>query len=763
MSSEETSDINEEQEAAFPGERADGVRYLLDYRFRILYFVPFEREELDEASPLRLYSDSLMDTMPLQLLAARLPADVRELGADWPTVARCRASGAIQHNITPIYLDAFEQAIDISVNLPFRCVLSDEETCAAVSAILEKSPVPWLHLSTASDGKATLDPVGMSWATFAKALRGTVGPVDSPMRRYYVGIFDAEAGEPVIEAERPFLHAPRAHGVTAMNEFAVETLGALKTAHEPLHPRKPDDYEDAILKSIEEMEAHCVWLEREGVNIHRHHKLCIAVPSLLEHFYRSTFSKNNAARRESPELHKLMMDFVRQKTYTISVDKKSIEAVETSAGKALVQANMRELRTFVTSLALFAARTVTPVLRLEPAINSFRPILARIGSLSRGDNPRRIHKLNVAVSELMSTMTKSISAPYMELIARQPASPRQGIKLVTDLPLEWLAVGDLPLMMAFETSRSPVTPGNVSFDQVARPATRYLPVSAFADVLVIRSYTKEDPIRNVLASALQFKLPEQKLKLNVKVVDVATPQEFVDAWNGFDGAIVIFDGHGMSDADAGVGKLVIAGAPVVIWDFKEKLTKSPPIVILSACDTHSMDASHATVANSMLMLGATTVLGTFLPVNAVYAAAFIKRLLVRLEGFLPLIATSDVNRPATWRTVVTGLQRMCYVTETLFSLELNAGLRLRQDADEIQLQTNLEINSGDDGWFEKFVHRVAEKTGRSEGDIRVLIRKWASVVDVMHYVQLGNPESIVIMKEDLMVKRTSQESSADVS
>lgn len=763
MKSAEARFANEAQDPLPPGEHFDGIRYLLDLRFRIQYFVPFEREELDEASPLRLYSNALMDTMPLQVFAARLPADVRELGADWPTIARCRASGAIQHNITPVYIDAFEQAIALSASVPFRCVLSDENTCAAISAILEKSPVPWLHLSTASDGKATLDPVGMSWLAFAKALRETVGPADNPMRQYYIGVFDAEASASTVEPERFFSHKPRAHGVTIMNEFAVEALGTLQAPHMHLHSSNPVDYEEAILKSIDEVEKHRAWLEREKVDINYHHKLCIAVPSMLEHFYRSAFSKNNVAKREQPELHKLMMDFVRQKTYTISADDKSVEAVKSADGQALMLANMKELRAFVISLALFAARTVTPVLRLEPAINSIRPILARIGSLSRGANPRRVHKLNVAVSELTSTMLQAISAPYMELIARQPVSSRQGVKLVTDLPLEWLPVGDLPLMMAFETSRSPVTPGNVSFDQVARVATRHLPVSDFADVLVIRSYTKTDPIRNVLGNALQFKVPEQKLKLNLKVVDVATPQEFIDAWNAFDGAIVVFDGHGVSDAVAGVGKLVIAGVPVVIWDLKEKISRYHPIVILSACDTHAMDANHATVANTMLMLGATTVLGTFLPVNAVYAAAFIRRLLIRLEGFLPLIASSDVNRPVTWRTVVTGLQRMCYVTETIISLEQNAGLALRRHSDEIQLQSNIEINDGDPNWFTNFVRRVAEKTGHSDEDIRVLIRKWASVVDVMHYVQLGNPESIVIMKEELMVKRTSQESSADTA
>lgn len=749
------SDETEVPQALNPGQVAVGVRYLLDYRFRVQYFVPFEREELERASPLRLYSNPLLHSSSLHILAARLPADVRELGADWSTIARCRASGAIQHNIIPIYLDAFEQVVALSANWPFRCVLTDEDTFAAVDAMLKNSPLPWLHLSTASDGSATLNPIGMHWRAFSIALRESVGPLNNPMVRYYATIYDAETSGEIVEPGRPYSHTPRAHGMTAMNEFSVETVGTQQAQTEQLNSGNAGDYEAAILLSIEEVEKHRAWLAKDRITIHYHHKICIAVPSLLTHFYGSAVSKNNTAKRGAPELHKLMMDFVRQNTYTISADDKSVKALESKAGQKLMQVNQAELRTFVFSLALFAARTLTPVLRLEPAMNRVRPILARIGSLSRGDNLRRTHKLNLAVSELKLAMAQAVNEPYRELIARRPASSREGVKLVTDLPLEWLPIGDVPLMMAFETSRTPVTPGNVSFDQLAQAATRHLPVSAFADVLVIRSYTKSDPIRNVLAHVLQSELPERKLKLNVKVVDVATTQEFIDAWNSFDGAIVIFDGHGKSDTVAGVGKLVLAGVPVVIWDLKEKITRSPPIVILSACDTHSLDANHATVANTMLMLGATTVLGTFLPVNAFYAAAFVKRLLVRLEGFLPLIATLDVNRPATWRTVVTGLQRMSYLTEVIFSLEQNAGLKLRDSAESIQLQTSLEINCDDPDWFQNFVGRLAEATARSYDEIRLLIQQWASVVDIMHYVQLGNPESIVIMKDELVVPAES--------
>lgn len=120
------SDNTTVEQPLSPSARADGIRYLLDRRFRIQYFVPFPREELEDASPLRLYSNTLMHSADLHLLAARLPADIRELSLDWSTIAKLRCIGAIEHAIVPIYLDAFEEAAPLLNDMPFRCVLSDE-------------------------------------------------------------------------------------------------------------------------------------------------------------------------------------------------------------------------------------------------------------------------------------------------------------------------------------------------------------------------------------------------------------------------------------------------------------------------------------------------------------------------------------------------------------------------------------------------------------------------------------------------------------
>ena len=74
-----------------------------------------------------------------------------------------------------------------------------------------------------------------------------------------------------------------------------------------------------------------------------------------------------------------------------------------------------------------------------------------------------------------------------------------------------------------------------------------------------------------------------------------------------------------------------------------------------------VDGSHGSVANAAFALDAVTVLATLLPVNAVTAAAFISRLLLRMVEFIKVAADNRVV--LTWREVISGMTRMAYTSE----------------------------------------------------------------------------------------------------
>src|SRR3546814_10624722 len=93
----------------------------------------------------------------------------------------------------------------------------------------------------------------------------------------------------------------------------------------------------------------------------------------------------------------------------------------------------------------------------------------------------------------------------------------------------------------------------------------------------------------------------------------------------------------------------------------------PPIVILSACDTHAADRNHATAANGFLALGSRSVLASVFPLHASQAAIFTARLIYRVSDYIPA-AIKLFERSLTWLEVVSGMLRRPVTTDLLRNL-----------------------------------------------------------------------------------------------
>ena len=99
-----------------------------------------------------------------------------------------------------------------------------------------------------------------------------------------------------------------------------------------------------------------------------------------------------------------------------------------------------------------------------------------------------------------------------------------------------------------------------------------------------------------------------------------------------------------------------------IWQLQRKRPRVPPIVVLSACDTHAADRNHASTANGFLSIGARAVLGSVFPIDAEDAASFVARLLYRIAKFIPS-AQKQFNRSLTWMEIMGGMIRMQLLTD----------------------------------------------------------------------------------------------------
>jgi hypothetical protein len=225
------------------------------------------------------------------------------------------------------------------------------------------------------------------------------------------------------------------------------------------------------------------------------------------------------------------------------------------------------------------------------------------------------------------------------------------------------------------------------------------------------------------------------------VADVSSKEEFIDAFNGFDGVIAVFDGHGSQDPDGTGGIVSIGSIKLNPFELYAKL-RVPPILILSACETYTFEGYESSVASAFLLMGCDSVLGTLAPIDAFQAAALVARFVFRLSDFLPLI-----EHVVPWSQVVSGMLRMTYVTDLLHAMKARYSLaeeRFKKLHNSVQLSANLDINSLRADWLERAFDSISQELAQPRSDIVNTWREKCYFTETLRYIHLGQPEHIFI-------------------
>jgi len=203
---------------------------------------------------------------------------------------------------------------------------------------------------------------------------------------------------------------------------------------------------------------------------------------------------------------------------------------------------------------------------------------------------------------------------------------------------------------------------------------------------------------------------------------------------------MIFDGHG-SHQEGRPAMLQLLDEKIDVWRLQEIRPRIPPIVILSACDTHAADRNHASTANGFLSAGARSVLGTVFPIDARDAASFVARLIYRVAEFVP-VAHQLLNRSLTWMEIIGGMIRMQLLTDFCRRLE-RKGMIDHEAYLAVHESGNLYINSVNDWPFEKVVSLLAEH-GVDEKSAWRELRTSTANSTAISYLHLGRPETIIV-------------------
>lgn len=451
-----------------------------------------------------------------------------------------------------------------------------------------------------------------------------------------------------------------------------------------------------------------------------------------------------ATSEAGPDVAKLYRRIVKQRSYSLfsNIDESrwAMDVIaRTPHAQIMVRDRDLELRLFTAVTTVLGANHLAPTLRLPYCINRMGEHLRRLGKSLRDPNPSTRNKSLRLYKRLSEEMTACVPAEFLPAIGES-----RSIKLISDAPVELLPVAGFPLFLRAVVSRMPAMPANLLFKHLLEKQIRVIPVSGATRCLVIRLLQPEEAIYRHLEEALCIwrdasggEFPEYS------IVDVTSVEQLIDVLRFCDHQIVIFDGHGAHPTDAlDFGGLVIGGEMFDIWSLRG-IVLMPPVVILSVCDTHPLDANHASIANGMLHLGAVSVLGTHLPIDARRAGIYVARLLYRIGAYLPEIAAR--SEAVRWSEVVSSVLRMNWVTDVL---ELLRGRGELSDWRELAATTTARINRHEADWLDRFVADLAAQLHRPVESTHRLLSDLVVETETIRYCHLGTPENVLIVDDD---------------
>jgi len=405
----------------------------------------------------------------------------------------------------------------------------------------------------------------------------------------------------------------------------------------------------------------------------------------------------------------------------------------------LMRERSAELALATDCMGTLAASEISAVIRLPNAVNR---TAGQVRQFAQQYHTRRStpHKRMTVFRRVQNAITASIPAAFIEFIEEA----NEGIRIVADAHLEWLKIRGLPLCAQKDVTRIPVPPGNFFADQVRPSSYIHLFPEDFRNVLIINALHKEDPISRCFDVAMRAFGPYFSERVQIHTVRAHRMTDFVESLNAFEGAMLIFDGHGRHEP-GNPAKLRLLDEEIDTWELQKIRPRVPPIVILSACDTHAADRNHASAANGFLASGARTVLASVFPIDARDASSFVGRLLYRVAEFVPT-AHDTFGRSLTWMEIIGGMIRMQLLTDFCKRLE---GKRVIDSAayKEVHAAGNIAINALRDWPFEEVVGDL-HRRGLDENMLWHELLGAAANSTAISYLQTGRPETIIVHPDE---------------
>jgi hypothetical protein len=695
----------------------------------IYYVVVLDEENAGNYTLFQGFSLNALNAFASIRQLCSLPAHVEELFRERDETARWRMHGHTGYSILLLETEFFDQ---LQVLPGFVCVISTAATYAVVSTHLAcRKDKRWLHVTTMEEPTEEPKLLDLNRRGIYEWIKDAIFEIAS--QREGQGPHDSHLRSLSEWASIPTPVASRGHNILTPTETVYLSLGyRFDLPDDRLVGNDDETFAEAIAITAQALQKSLTELAGSNDRPPGFPVMILTVPSVFRHL------ASNRLRKGTPAVvGRAIRAVTRQKQYIAlrASPEETKEFLSSDLSRSVIQMRAMELFLYTAAVTVTACSLCCPSLRLPPQLDRVRELLVGLASLCRKGNvaQRRRNQLALRIGQAYRALLPAALVTAIDSLAHR------GVKLIGDVPLELFPIDGLPLSLRCSVSRLPTLPGNLLVRHSLMRSPLYLKPSDFHDVLVVRSFRSDDPLRDLIRVSIDVVLKEGA-NVKVKMVDVSDEKEFIEAFNSFDGALAVFDGHGSQGSKETEGTLQIGSLKLDPIRLYGKI-KIPPIIILSACETYTLEGFESSVASAFLFMGARSVLGTIAPIEAMTAASLVARFLFRLDVFLP-----GLDAPMNWTEIVTGMLRMSYITDILRKFEQIHDMPFFQ-LNQMQVVANVTINRNDPNWFDQVITALAEKTKETEQQVRARWLDTCYFSETLRYVHLGIPEHIFVVPD----------------
>ena len=412
---------------------------------------------------------------------------------------------------------------------------------------------------------------------------------------------------------------------------------------------------------------------------------------------------------------------------------------------------------FLASLAVYANDEQAAVISVPKLDSRLFRMLERVKKAFRttklvvsNGKRKQVRNTTVFIAEL-EAFGDELAAALPSHIVRYLADLNTEIRIVSDLPVEWLRIDGVPLCRRTKVTRIPRTPGNglLLYASQASQLLRLGPREA-ESLLIINCLAHSD---HLAGYPLRLSAELKAAGIPHNYIHVKSFREYQEALNRFKPFLVMHVGHGTFDVDSATCVLCFGDEVADIAQFDEQIAV-PEVVLFGACDTAQV-GTEDTAGRAYLGWGSRAVLASMMEVQA----DLTMMLFYDIATTLWRILRTQNRRSATWSDVVFSALTRSTGHEIVVAFrdeqELTGSKSLTQDVlTPFAQRWDNHFVSGDTGdaiaiyrqSADLLIEVVAERAPEQASELRTFIQQQKVLPHSLLYTHFGMPDSILIGK-----------------